>query len=100
MDIEFMEEAISMMHKKVLPENESFKSPQDSIMKLLDTNTDTVYKQLIIGLARLPLVNSYATASPTALQLGWEVGKELPSNLLTERDVVEEWLIKRTNQIG
>jgi len=100
MDTEFMEEAISLAHKVVLTENEPIKSPQDSIIKLLDANTDSVYKQLITGLARLPLVNSYATASPTALQLGWEVGKELPNNLLTEQDVVEERLIKRTNQIG
>ena len=100
MDAEFIEEAISMTHQLVLAENEPIKSPQDSIMKLLDASTDSVYKQLIVGLARLPLVNSHASAPPTAQQLGWKVGQQLPSNLLAERDVVEEGLIKRTNQIG
>ena len=80
---------------------EPMKSAQENIIMLLDTiNAEVFHKHLIYGLARLPLVNSYATAPPTALQLGWEVGQEMPKNLLKERNVVEEGLIKRTNQIG
>ena len=80
---------------------EPMKSIQENIIMLLDTiNAEMLHKHLIYGLARLPLVNSYATAPPSALLLGWEVGQELPKSLLKERNVVEEGLIKRTNQIG
>ena len=80
---------------------EPIKSAQENIVTLLDTiNSEIFYKHLVYGLARLPLVNSYATAPPSALQLGWEVGQELPKSLLKERNVIEEGLIKRTNQIG
>ena len=76
-------------------------SSQENIMTLLDTiHTKVFYKQLVYGLARLPLVNSYATAPPTALQFGWKVGEELPKDLLKERNIVEEGMIKRTSQIG
>jgi len=76
-------------------------SSQENIMTLLDAiHTKVFYKQLVYGLARLPLVNSYATAPPTALQFGWKVGEELPKDLLKERNIVEEGMIKRTSQIG
>lgn len=80
---------------------EPMESVQENIIMLLDTiNAEMFHEHLIYGLARLPLINSYATAPPSALQLGWEVGQELPKSLLKERNVVEEGLIKRTNQIG
>jgi len=80
--------------------NQTDKPVQENIIRLLDKKYAEVFcKQLVYGLARLPFVNSYATAPPTALQLGWEVGQEFPSSLLNERNVVEG-LIKRTNQIG
>lgn len=101
MNNELIEETIVMTCNLIGLKNEPIKSAQENIMTLLDTtHTEMFYKQLICGLARLPLMNSYAVASPTALQLGWEVGQELPTNLLKERIVVEEGMIKRTNQIG
>lgn len=81
--------------------NEPIKSAQENIITLLDADhMEVLYKKLVYGLARLPLVNSFAMASHTALQLGWEVGQEFPKHLLQERNVVEEGMIKRTNQIG
>lgn len=101
MNNELIEEAISMTCDLIGLNTQPNKLVQENIITLLDTvHTQVFYKQLVYGLARLPSVNSYATASSTALQLGWEVGQELSSSLLSERNVVEEGLIKRTNQIG
>ena len=101
MNNEFIEEALVMTCNLIGLKNQPIKSVQENIITLLDTiHTEVFHKQLIYGLARLPLVNCYAMAAPTALQLGWEVGQELPNSLLKERSVIEEGLIKRTNQIG
>ena len=101
MNNEAIQEIIVMTCIVIGLENQPIKSAQKNIITLLDTGRAEVFcKHLVYGLARLPLVNSYATAPPSALQLGWEVGQELPKNLLKERNVVEEGLIKRTNQIG
>lgn len=101
MNNELIDEALVMTCNTIGLKNQPIKSAHEGIITLLDTvHADVLHKQLIYGLARLPLINSYAMASPTALQLGWEVGQELPSNLLKERNIIEEGLIKRTNQIG
>lgn len=99
MSNELREEAIIMTCNLIGLKNEHIRSTQDNIIALLDSGRMDC-KQLINGLARLPSVNPYATAPPTALQLGWEVGQQLPNNLLKERAIIEEGLIKRTNQIG
>lgn len=101
MNNNLIEEALLMTCNLIGLKHQPIKSWQESIMMLLDTiDMEVFYKQLICGLARLPLVNSYAVAPPTALQLGWEVGQELTSNMLKERNIIEEGMIKRTNQIG
>ena len=101
MSNELIEEILLMTCNLTGIKSQPTRSTQENIMILLDTMyTEVFHKQLVYGLARLPLVNSYAAAPPTALQLGWEVGQQLPSNLLKERSVIEEGLIKRTNQIG
>lgn len=101
MNNELIEEMLIMTCNVIGVKNQPIRSSVENIVTLLDAvYTEVFHKQLIYGLARLPLVNSYAIAPPTALQLGWEVGQQLPSSLLKERSVIEEGLIKRTNQIG
>ena len=101
MNNELIEAILIMACNVIGVKNQPIRSTQENVVTLLDTLYAEVFnKQLIYGLARLPLVNSYAVAPPTALQLGWEVGQQLPSSLLKERSVIEEGLIKRTNQIG
>lgn len=101
MSNELIEEILLMTCNLTGIKNQPTRSTQENMIIVLDTMyTEVFHKQLVYGLARLPLVNSYAVAPPTALQLGWEVGQQLPSNLLKERSVIEEGLIKRTNQIG
>ena len=101
MNNELIEAILIMTCNVIGVKNQPIRSTQENMVTLLDTlYTEVFNKQLIYGLARLPLVNSYAAAPPTALQLGWVVGQQLPSSFLKERSVIEEGLIKRTNQIG
>ncbi len=64
-------------------------------------------RNVVISLARLPLVNSYARTPPYACKLGWTPSPRegsvemppLPMEYLKEKDVLKEFVI-RTNAIG
>ena len=65
-------------------------------------------RQAIIGLARLPLVNSFVRVPPIVWKLGWQPVLEgpfktelppLPVEILKEKDVLREFIF-RANAIG
>ena len=64
-------------------------------------------RNVVISLARLPLVNSYARTPPYACKLGWTPSPRegsvemppLPMEYLKEKEVLKEFVI-RTNAIG
>ena len=66
------------------------------------------FHNVIVGLARQPLVNSYARTPPLVWKMGWAPIPEgplktelppLPVEILKEKDVLEEF-VKRVNLIG
>ena len=66
------------------------------------------FHDVIVGLARQPLVNSYARTVPLVWKMGWAPVCEgplktelppLPIEILKEKDVLEEF-VKRVNLIG
>ena len=65
-------------------------------------------RQTIIGLARLPFINSYVRIPPIVWKFGWSPPFEgnfqtelppLPVDILKEKDVLKEF-VYRVNQIG
>lgn len=65
-------------------------------------------RQAIIGLARLPLVNSFVRVPPIVWKLGWQPVLEgsfqtelppLPVEILKEKDVLREFIF-RANAVG
>ena len=66
------------------------------------------FQDIIVGLARQPLVNSYARTLPLVWKMGWAPVPEgplktelppLPIEILKEKDVLDEF-VKRVNLIG
>ena len=66
------------------------------------------FRDTIVGLARHPLVNSYARTLPLVWKMGWAPVPEgplktelppLPIEILKEKDVLDEF-VKRVNLIG
>lgn len=66
------------------------------------------FRDVIVGLARQPLVNSYARTLPLVWKMGWSPIPEgplktelppLPIEILKEKDVLDEFL-RRVNLIG
>ena len=65
-------------------------------------------RQTIVGLARLPLVNSFVRVPPVVWKIGWQPVLEgsfqtelppLPVEILKEKDVLREFIF-RANAIG
>lgn len=66
------------------------------------------FHDVIVGLARQPLVNSYARTLPQVWKMGWAPIPEgplktelppLPIEILKEKDVLDEF-VRRVNLIG
>lgn len=66
------------------------------------------FRDAIVGLARQPLVNSYARTMPLVWKMGWVPVPEgplktelppLPIEILKEKDVLDEF-VRRVNLIG
>ena len=64
--------------------------------------------RVIIGLARLPIINSYARVPPVAWKFGWNPQREgphstefppLPVEILKEREVLQSFVF-RVNEVG
>ena len=86
-----------------------------NIASLHSTNSNCLPKylichlrQTIIGLARLPFVNSYVRIPPIVWKFGWSPTMEgpfntelppLPVDILKEKDVLKEF-VYRVNQVG
>ena len=83
----------------------SFSSPGDSTLPL---SIVLSLRRVIIGLARLPLVNSFVRVPPIVWKLGWQLTLEgsfktelppLPVEILKEKDVLKEFIF-RANAVG
>ncbi|CAH1783183.1 unnamed protein product [Owenia fusiformis] len=80
----------------------------DSSTHALPHFVTSILRNIIIGLARLPLVNSYARTPPIVWKMGWMPSPSgdmrtklppLPTDFIQEKDVLQEFVF-RVNTIG
>ncbi len=83
-------------------------NPNNAQSWRVPASTIFALRQVIIGLARLPLVNSFVRVPPVVWKLGWQPVTEgpfktelppLPVEILKEKDVLMEFIF-RANLIG